>query len=85
MHISLPTPLRKWVDEQVEAGGFGTASEFMRHLIREARTRSLSHDGIEQRLLEALDEGKPQPLTQTDLEDIRKEGRRRAQARRRTG
>jgi Arc/MetJ-type ribon-helix-helix transcriptional regulator len=31
--------MRSWVDEQVERSGFGTASEFIRALIRDAQAR----------------------------------------------
>jgi len=32
MNISLPDAMRRWVEAQVEANGFGTASEYFRSL-----------------------------------------------------
>jgi len=39
MNISLPETMRKWVDEQVESGGYGTASEYMSNFSRDAERR----------------------------------------------
>lgn len=42
MNISLPDPMKTFVDEQVEARGYGSSSEYVRNLIRK--------DGDRQRL-----------------------------------
>lgn len=34
MNISLPDPMKAFVDEQVEARGYGSSSEYVRDLIR---------------------------------------------------
>ena len=39
MNISLPEPLKLFVEEQVTSGGYSTASEYLRELIREAQRR----------------------------------------------
>lgn len=39
MNISLPDTLKSFVDEQVNQGGYGTSSEYMRELIRKDRNR----------------------------------------------
>ena len=39
MNISLPEPLKQFVEEQVSKGGYSTASEYLRELIREAQRR----------------------------------------------
>jgi antitoxin ParD1/3/4 len=39
MNISLPEPLKLFVEEQVSNGGFSTASEYLRELILEAQRR----------------------------------------------
>lgn len=48
MNISLPDALRDFVDEQVEARGFGTSSEYVRMLIR----RDLERQRLRGMLLE---------------------------------
>jgi antitoxin ParD1/3/4 len=48
MNISLPDSLKSFVDEQVEARGFGTSSEYVRELIR----RDLERLRLRNQLLE---------------------------------
>jgi antitoxin ParD1/3/4 len=76
LNISVPPDMRTWVEEQVKRRGYGTASEFVRHVLRREQQRELRGD-IDQNLLEALDSGEPTPMTKKDWDDIRREGRRR--------
>lgn len=50
MNVSLPDPLKDFVEEQVVERGFGTSSEFVRDLIRNeqdrTRLRSLLEAGM---------------------------------------
>jgi antitoxin ParD1/3/4 len=39
MNISLPDSLEDFIDEQVNQGGYGTSSEYVRELIRKERDR----------------------------------------------
>lgn len=39
MNISLPDTLKTFVDEQVNQGGYGTSSEYVRELIRKDQSR----------------------------------------------
>ena len=39
MNISLPDPLKTFVDEQVAGRGYGTSSEYVRELIRKDQDR----------------------------------------------
>lgn len=56
MNISLPESLRSFVEEQVETEGYGTASEYIRELLREAK-RKKEDKRIEALLIEGLDSG----------------------------
>ncbi len=53
MNISLPEPLKLFVEEQVSKGGYGTASEYLGELIREAQRRADQHE-LEDMLLAGL-------------------------------
>ena len=56
MNISLPEPLKRWVEKQVEKGGFSTASEYVRDVLRREKiveTRSQ----IDQHLIASLNSG----------------------------
>lgn len=39
MNVSLPDTLREFVERQVESGGYGTSSEYVRELIRRDQDR----------------------------------------------
>ena len=51
MNISLPDPLRDFVEERVESGDYSSVSEYMRDLVRQAKT----DQDLEERLLTALE------------------------------
>jgi antitoxin ParD1/3/4 len=53
MNVSLPEPLRKFVEAEVSRGGYSTASEYVRELIREDQRRK-ANDALESKLLEGL-------------------------------
>ncbi len=76
INISLPRPMKQWVEHQVSAGGFGTASEFFRHLLRLEQQRQIVLQ-VDRNLHEALDSGESAPMTKADWERIRREGRKR--------
>lgn len=52
MNISLPDSLKQYVDQQVEAAGYGSSSEYVRDLIRQDLVRQ-----AERRLAQLLAEG----------------------------
>ncbi len=52
INISLPEPLKAYVDAQTEAGNYGTPQEFIRELIQDDRDRHRRN--LEERLLESL-------------------------------
>jgi antitoxin ParD1/3/4 len=62
MNVSLPDDLKLFVDEQVATGGYGTTSEYIRELIREARKQT-ARQRLEALLLEGLNSGPPTPMT----------------------
>lgn len=84
MNISLPPTLKEWVEEQVHRRGFGTASEYIRQVLREERDRQVRQQ-IDAALIEGLESGPSTPMTRKDWDDIRLEGRRRLAKRRKAG
>jgi antitoxin ParD1/3/4 len=62
MNISLPDPMKQYVEEQVSAGGYSSASEYVRELVRTDQ-KSKAKDLLEQTLLAALKEGKAAEAT----------------------
>ena len=53
INISVPDSLREFVEREVERGGYGTVSEYLRELIREARRRA-EREQTDAKLVEAL-------------------------------
>lgn len=52
LNISLPNPLKAYVEDQVASGDYGTPSEFIRNLIRQ--DKELRRSRLETELLDAL-------------------------------
>jgi len=62
MNVSLPEALKQYVEDQVSSGDYGTASEYLRELIREDKKRK-AQGRLESFLLEGLDSGDPVSVT----------------------
>src|SRR5207248_11480468 len=62
LNISLPEPLRVFVDAQVAEGRYATAEECIQQLIREDAKRR-ARDKVDALLLEGLNDGEPIPVT----------------------
>lgn len=72
MNISLPEPLKSFVDSQVLDGSYGSSSEYVRELLRREKDRV--------RLRELVMEGGASPLNEKPLdaeyfENLRKRAR----------
>jgi len=89
MNISLPEPLREWVEAQIKGGRYGNASEYLRELIRRDQERQ-AQERLEQLLLDGVRSGPASPLTKKDWEDVRaavakRLARRRSRGGKKTG
>lgn len=71
MNVSLPIKMKDYVEEQVKAGAYGTASEYVRQLIREDQEKK-QRARVDALLLEALESGKPIDITPEYWEGKRK-------------
>jgi antitoxin ParD1/3/4 len=81
MNISLPATLKSWIDQQVEARGYSTASEFVRDVLRREQEQA-ARAAIDERIVQAIDSGESTPMTAKDWKRIRTEGLKRARSRR---
>lgn len=68
LNISLPEPLKQYVETQVATGDWGTPSEYIRELIRQDKERRLTN--LEQELIAAT----RGPKIELSVADIRKKG-----------
>ncbi len=71
LNISLPAPLKQFVDEQVAKGRYSNASEYVRELIR-ADEKKLAEQQLETLLLDGV-HSEETPLTSADWDSIRAE------------
>src|ERR1700674_4398628 len=72
MNIALPEGLKDFVLQQVSEGGYSTASEYVRELIRADQKRK-ADERLEALLLAGLDSGMSGPMAKKDWEAIRAE------------
>jgi antitoxin ParD1/3/4 len=79
MNISLPEPLKQFVDRQIAQGRYGSVSEYVRELIRADEKRK-AEEQLEALLLEGLNSPESE-LTSGDWSAIRKEALARLEAR----
>jgi antitoxin ParD1/3/4 len=83
MNISLPDPMKQYVDERVSAGAYSSASEYVRELVRADQKRH-AKEQLEQILLDAMNSGDPFEVTSEMLEDVKQKLRVRAKQRNET-
>jgi antitoxin ParD1/3/4 len=76
MNISLPEEMKAFVEDRATQEGFGTVSEYVTAIIREAQERHAAREQLDILLLEGLNSGAGTPLTESDLEHIRHEGKK---------
>lgn len=79
MNISLPDPLRQFVDSQISTGRYSSASEYVRELIRADEKRK-AEEKLEAKLLEGLSSAETE-LTPADWRAIRREALANIEAR----
>lgn len=76
MNISLPEPMKRFIEEEVSRGGYSTVSEYIRAILREAQKRK-TQEKLEAMLLEGLESGPPTQMTKEYLNKIRQEAQSR--------
>jgi antitoxin ParD1/3/4 len=80
LNISLPEPLKKYIERQTRQGGYSTPSEYMRDLVR-ADQKQKARERVEMLLLEGLESGPATEMTSGDWADVRREGSKRMKKR----
>ena len=70
LNISLPEAMKAFVETQVASGQYGSASDYIRDLIRSDQRRRAEQE-LESKLLEALDSGNYQKLSAESFDRLR--------------
>lgn len=81
--ISLPDPLKNFVDRQMASRGFGKGSGYFRTLLREAQEEE-RESWLEELLLEGLQSGHDIPLDDKFWKDLRSEALQMIEMRKKT-
>jgi antitoxin ParD1/3/4 len=76
MNIALPPAMKAFVQDQVAEGGYSSASEYIRKLIREEQERR-GRQELEHKLLEALESGPATAWTAEDLAELKRRAKER--------
>jgi antitoxin ParD1/3/4 len=76
MNISLPDPMKEFVESEVAAGSYGNASEYIRQLLREAQERK-ANEKLERLLIEGMNSGEPIEATPEFWANMRQDIKKR--------
>ncbi|MEO1609218.1 MAG: type II toxin-antitoxin system ParD family antitoxin [Pseudomonadota bacterium] len=74
MNISLPDPMKDWVNAQTETGRYSNASDYVRDLIRQDQERT----GKIEQLQRLIDEGLASGITNKSIDQILEVARKQA-------
>ncbi|WP_416065789.1 type II toxin-antitoxin system ParD family antitoxin [Rhizobium sp. ZK1] len=76
MNVSLPDPMKEWVEAQTRTGRYSNASDYVRDLIRRDQERSDKLAELQRLLAEGLESG----VSDRSKEDILRAARERLAA-----
>lgn len=57
MNVSLPDPMKQWVERQAESGRFSNASDYVRDLIRRDQERADGMQDLQRLISEGVESG----------------------------
>jgi antitoxin ParD1/3/4 len=72
MNIALPDSLKEYVLRQVADGGYASASEYLRELIRSDQKQK-AQERLEALLLEGLQSGEAREITAADWAELKRQ------------
>lgn len=73
MSITLPEPLKDWVEDQTRSGRYGDASDYVRELIR----RDQERQDLVSEMQKLIDEGFASGVSTRSMDEILEEARAR--------
>jgi antitoxin ParD1/3/4 len=78
MNVSLPNPMKSWVESQSKSGKYSNSSDYVRDLIRQDQIRAEKTAHIQKLVTEGLESG----ITKQTPDEILAEARKLANAQR---
>lgn len=62
MNVSLPDPMKEWVEDRARTGRYSNSSDYVRDLIRRDQDRQQAIAELQQAIDEGLASGPPEPF-----------------------
>jgi len=62
MNVSLPDPMKTWIETRLKDGSFSNTSDYVRHLIRRDQERAQAIEILQQAIDEGFKSGEPEPF-----------------------
>ncbi|MFX0543419.1 type II toxin-antitoxin system ParD family antitoxin [Roseovarius sp. S4756] len=62
MNVSLPDPMKTWVEARLKDGRYSNTSDYVRHLIRRDQERAQAIEALQQAIDEGVKSGEPEPF-----------------------
>jgi len=75
MNISLPDPMRDWVEAQIKTGQYANNSDYLRDLIRKDQRNSEKLKAMQEAITQGFASGKAEKL---DMQAIKKKAKQQA-------
>ena len=75
MNISLPDPMRDWVENQIDGGRYSNNSDYVRDLIRKDQERHDNLKVLQQAITKGFESGEDGKL---DMEEVKRLAREQA-------
>ncbi len=77
MNISLPDPMKAWVEKQTEGGRYSNSSDYVRDLIRKEQIKAETIAALQT----LIDEGRASGVSTRTMKEIRADAKARLAAR----
>ena len=71
MNISVPEPMREWVQKQISGGRYASSSDYVRDLIRRDQDKASKLEALQAAIVEGFESG----ISDKTFEDILNEAR----------
>ena len=62
MNVSLPNPMKAWIEARLADGKFSNTSDYVRHLIRKDQERAEAISALQGAIDEGVESGEPEPF-----------------------
>lgn len=76
MNISVPEPMREWVQQQISGGRYASSSDYVRDLIRRDQDKASKLAALQTAIVEGFESG----ISDKAIEDLLSEARANAKA-----